>query len=146
MKLVIQRVKKAKVSIKETGKVSGEIDKGLFVLVGVKEGDSKEDAERLAEKLGKLRVMSDKEGKMNLSVGDVDGEVLVVSQFTLYADTSKGNRPSFVKAGDPKLAEEIYKHFVAQLKERGIQVETGKFGSYMEIDAELDGPVTIIID
>jgi D-tyrosyl-tRNA(Tyr) deacylase len=146
MRLVIQRVKKAKVLVKETGKVSGEIGKGLFILLGVKEGDSKEDAERLAEKLSKLRAMSDKEGKMNLSVGDVGGGILVVSQFTLYGDTSKGNRPSFTKAADPKLAEDIYKHFVAQLKEKGIEVETGKFGSYMEINADLDGPVTIIIE
>ncbi len=145
MRLVVQRVKKAKVLIKETGKVSGEIDKGLLVLLGVKEGDSKEDAERLAEKLSKLRVMADKKEKMNLSVGDVDGGILVVSQFTLYADTSKGNRPSFIKAGNPKLAKELYEYFVAQLKEKGVKVETGEFGAYMEIDAELDGPVTIIV-
>jgi len=145
MRLVVQRVKKAKVLIKETDKVSGEIDKGLLVLLGVKEGDSKEDAERLAEKLSKLRVMADEKEKMNLSVGDVDGGMLVVSQFTLYADTSKGNRPSFIKAGDPKLAKELYEYFVAQLKEKGIKVETGEFGAYMEIDAELDGPVTIIV-
>ncbi|MGB6882333.1 MAG: D-aminoacyl-tRNA deacylase [Microgenomates group bacterium] len=145
MRLVVQRVKKAEVSVVETGKVIGKINNGLFVLVGVKEGDTKKDAEKLAEKLSKLRVMADKEGKMNLSVTDVDGEVLAVSQFTLNADTSKGNRPSFIKAADPKLAQEIYEYFVTQLREKGIKVETGSFGAYMGIEAELDGPVTIII-
>jgi D-tyrosyl-tRNA(Tyr) deacylase len=132
MRLVIQRVKRAKVSVKGKNKIVGKINKGLFILMGVKEGDSKEDAEKLA-------------GKMTLSIKDVDGEVLVVSQFTLYADTSKGNRPSFIKAGVPELARDIYEHFVSQLKEKGIKVETGEFGAYMEIDAELDGPVTIIL-
>lgn len=145
MRLVVQRVKKAEVSVVETGKVIGKINNGLFVLVGVKEGDTKKDAEKLAEKLSKLRVMADKEGKMNLSVTDVDGEVLAVSQFSLNADTSKGNRPSFIKAADPKLAQEIYEYFVTQLREKGIKVETGSFGAYMGIEAELDGPVTIII-
>jgi len=145
MRVVIQRVKKAKVSVKEKNKVIGKINKGLFILMGVKEGDSKEEAEKLAEKISKLRIMADKEGKMNLSIKDVDGEVLVVSQFTLYADTRKGNRPSFIKAGVPELARDIYEHFVAQLKEEGIRVETGEFGAYMRIDTELDGPVTIIL-
>ena len=145
MRLVIQRVKKAKVLVKGKNEVVGKIDKGLFILMGVTEGDSKEEAEKLAEKVSKLRIMSDKEGKMNLSIKDVGGEVLVVSQFTLYADTSKGNRPSFIKASAPGLAQDIYEHFVAQLKEREIKVETGEFGAYMEIDTELDGPVTIIL-
>jgi D-tyrosyl-tRNA(Tyr) deacylase len=142
---VIQRVKKAKVVVKGKDKAVGEIDKGLFILIGVTEGDSKEDAEKLAEKISKLRIMADENGKMNLSIKDVDGEVLVVSQFTLYADTRKGNRPSFIKASVPGLAKDIYEHFVAQLKERGVKVETGEFGAYMEIDTELDGPVTIIL-
>ena len=145
MRLVIQRISRAKVLVKGKKGVVGEINKGLFILMGVTEGDSKEDAEKLAEKVSKLRIMADKEGKMNLSIKDVDGEVLVVSQFTLYADTRKGNRPSFIKAGVPGLAKDIYEHFVAQLKEKGIKVETGEFGAYMEIDAELDGPVTIIL-
>ncbi len=145
MRLVIQRVKRAKVFIKEKNKVVGKINKGLFILIGVKEGDFKEDAEKLAEKVSKLRIMADKEGKMNLSIKDVGGEILVVSQFTLYADTRKGNRPSFIKAGVPGLAKDIYEHFVTQLKEKGIKVETGEFGAYMEIDTELDGPVTIIL-
>lgn len=145
MRLVIQRVKRAKVSVKGKNKIVGKINKGLFILMGVTEGDSKEGAGKLAEKVSKLRIMADKEGKMNLSIKDVDGEVLVVSQFTLYADTRKGNRPSFIKASVPELAKDIYEHFVAQLKERGVKVETGEFGAYMEIDTELDGPVTIIL-
>lgn len=149
MRLVVQRVNKASVSAKN--KVVGKIDKGLFVLVGVKEGDIEKDADVLAEKLAKLRIMADEKGKMNLSVNDlpaqagVGAKILAVSQFTLYADTSKGNRPSFIKAAEPKLAKEIYEQFVGKLKELGIKVETGSFGEYMEIDAKLDGPVTILI-
>jgi len=145
MRLVVQRVKRASVSVVGTNKSVGEIKNGLLVLVGVKEGDSKKDADLLVEKLAKLRIMSDKVGKMNLSVKDVDASILAVSQFTLYADTSKGNRPSFIKAANPKLAQEVYEYFVAQLKERGIKVETGRFGDYMEISTLLDGPVTIIL-
>jgi len=144
MRLVIQRVSKAQVLVGE--KILGEIDKGLFVLVGVKERDKKKDALFLAEKLSKLRVMSDENDKMNLSVKDVGVEILVVSQFTLYADTNKGNRPSFVKAANPLLAEELYNLFIDSLKNMDIKVETGKFGAYMNIKAELDGPVTIIIN
>lgn len=146
MRLVVQRVKKASVSVVESRKIAGEIDKGLLVLVGVKEGDSEKAAEDLAGKLARLRVMADKAGKMNLSVKDAGAEVLAVSQFTLYADTSKGNRPSFIKAADPELAEKIYSHFVAKLWQLGVKVESGEFGAYMQIDAELDGPVTVIID
>ena len=146
MRLVVQRVKKASVSVVGPGKIVGEIDKGLLVLVGVKEGDSEKNAEDLAEKLAKLRVMADKAGKMNLSVKDVGAEVLAVSQFTLYADTSKGNRPSFIRAADPELAKKVYGHFVTKLRQLGVKVESGEFGAYMQIDAELDGPVTIMID
>ena len=146
MRLVIQRVKKAKVTVVETGKVAGEIGPGLFVLVGVKKGDTEKDAEALVEKLSKLRVMADKEGKMNLSVTDVKAEILVVSQFTLYADTSGGNRPSFINAALPDEARKIYEHFVAKLKETQVKIETGSFGDYMEIEAKLDGPVTILSD
>ena len=142
MRLVIQRVLKASVSVQ--GEVVGEIGKGLFVLVGVGEGDTKEEAELLAEKVKKLRVMADHNGKMNLSVIDTNSSMLAVSQFTLYADTSKGNRPSFVKAAKPDLAEEIYNYFVEVLR-KDVKVETGRFGEYMEIRVELDGPVTIII-
>lgn len=144
MRLVIQRVNNAKVSV--DGKVVGEIGKGLFVLVGVKKGDTVKNAEILAQKLLKLRVMSDKEDKMNLTVSDVDGSFLVVSQFTLYADTSGGNRPSFIDAALPDSAKEIYEYFIAKLKDGGASVENGEFGSYMKIESDLDGPVTIILE
>ena len=145
MKAVIQRVSSASVKVVETGKVSGSIDAGLFILLGVKEGDTKEQASEMAEKIAKLRIMPDNEDKMNLSILDAKGKILVVSQFTLYADTSKGNRPSFIKAAKPDLAEKIYEEFITKLKELGIEVATGSFGDYMEIQANLDGPVTINI-
>ena len=126
------------------GKTVGKIGKGYFVLVGVKKGDSEKDAEMLAVKLLKLRVMADEEGKMNLALKDAGGEILVVSQFTLYADTSGGNRPSFINAGLPDEAKKIYEHFVAKLREGGVKVATGSFGDYMEISCVLDGPVTIL--
>ena len=146
MRLVVQRVKRAEVKVANTGKTVGKIDKGLLALLGVRGGSTEKDAEVLAEKLAKLRVMADDAGKMNLSVKDVGAKVLVVSQFTLYADTSKGNRPSFIKAAEPGHAEKLYEHFVDKLKENGVKVETGSFGDYMQINAELDGPVTIIIE
>ena len=146
MRLVIQRVDKAKVINKETKKTVGQIELGLFVLVGVAEEDTRKKAESLAKKLANLRIMSDNLGKMNLSVKDTNTQILVVSQFTLLANTNKGNRPSFVKAGDPKRAEEIYNYFVAQLKKQGVNVATGEFGAYMKIEATLDGPVTILVD
>jgi len=144
MRLIVQRVDQAEV--KTEGKVVGKIKKGLFVLLGVSKRDKEEDALFLAEKLAKLRVMSDGKGKMNLSIKDVNGKVLVVSQFTLYADTKGGNRPSFIKAAEPELALRLYNLFIEKLKNFGIEVETGKFGSYMKISLELDGPVTIILD
>jgi D-tyrosyl-tRNA(Tyr) deacylase len=137
-------VRKTSVSVGK--KVIGEIDKGLFVLVGIKQGDKKEDAEILAEKLSKLRIMSDGRNKMNLSIRDVNSSILVVSQFTLHADTKKGNRPSFIKAAKPKIAEKLYTYFIKCLRKRGVKVEVGIFGEYMIIECELDGPVTIIID
>jgi len=144
MKLVVQRVNKGRVTV--DGKTVGEIGKGLFVLVGVKKGDTKDQAEALAQKILKLRVMSDKEDKMNLSVADVEASFLVVSQFTLYANTADGNRPSFIDAALPDSAKEIYEHFIDKLKLGGAKVQTGKFGSYMEIETELDGPVTILLE
>jgi D-tyrosyl-tRNA(Tyr) deacylase len=144
MKLVVQRVEKAKVVRVDDGSVVGEIGKGLFVLVGFKKGDTEKDIELLAVKLSKLRIMSDEKGKMNLSVSDVDGKILVVSQFTLYADTSGGNRPSFINAEEPKRAKELYEFFTAKLKEIGLDIQTGSFGDYMKIETILDGPVTII--
>ena len=150
MRLIVQRVKKAEVKVK--GKTAGKIGKGLFVLLGVKEGDTASNAEFLAEKLAKLRVMSDKSDKINLSVMDLTAQagthasILVVSQFTLYADTMAGNRPSFIKAAKPDEAKKLYELFIEKLCEHRIEVQTGKFGEYMEINAELDGPVTIIVD
>jgi D-aminoacyl-tRNA deacylase len=144
MRLVVQRVEKAKVICVSDRKTVGEISIGLLVLVGFKKGDTEKDVDTLAQKLSKLRVMSDAAGKMNLSVTDAGGKVLVVSQFTLYADTSGGNRPSFINAEEPKRAKEMYDFFVSKLKENGIGVETGSFGDYMKIETVLDGPVTII--
>lgn len=145
MKLIIQRVKSAKVTVKKTGIVSGKINNGLFVLVGFKKGDTKKTVELLTAKLSKLRIMSDQNDKMNLSLLDTKAEILVVSQFTLYADVSGGNRPSFIDAEEPTKARELYEYFIEKLRNFGIKTETGSFGDYMEIDASLDGPVTIIL-
>lgn len=144
MKLVIQRVNSAQVTVEN--KIVGKIEKGLFVLLGVKKGDTKKEADFLVQKLLKLRVMADKEEKMNLSVSDAGGSFLIVSQFTLYADTSGGNRPSFINAALPDSAQEIYHYFVDQLRLSGVKVQTGEFGSFMKIETELDGPVTIILE
>lgn len=146
MRLVVQRVDSAEVRKSKDGRVLGKIGKGLFVLVGVGRDDVEVKAERLAEKLIKLRVMSDNKGKMNLSIRDVNGELLVVSQFTLYADTSAGNRPSFTKAQEPKKAKRIYRYFIDCLRGKEVKVETGEFGEDMKIDAFLDGPVTILLE
>jgi len=144
MRLVIQRVKKSKVSV--DGKTVGEIGYGLFALLGIGKEDGEEQVDTLVHKLSKLRVMADSQGKMNLSAKDVGGEILVVSQFTLYADTSAGNRPSFVKAAEPDTARHLYERFVQKLKDEELKVETGSFGDYMEIESVLDGPVTIILE
>ena len=144
MRLVIQRVNEASVSVNDG--VIGKIGKGLVVLVGFVEGDEEDGVNALAEKLSKLRIMQDKEGKMNLNIEDSSGSCLVISQFTLSADMSKGNRPSFIKAANPKVAERLYGDFIAKLKELGVDVEMGKFGAYMIIDLKLDGPVTIQLD
>jgi D-tyrosyl-tRNA(Tyr) deacylase len=147
MKLVVQRVEKAKVlrmtQDKSWEKV-GEIGKGLFVLVGFKKGDSEKEVEMLVVKLSKLRVMSDVEGRMNLSINDVGGKMLIVSQFTLHADTKDGNRPSFINAEEPEKAKKLYEYFIEKLKGLGVTVETGSFGDYMKIETMLDGPVTIL--
>jgi len=148
MKLTVQRVNRASVTVlrqaqDNDGKIVGKIGKGYLVLLGVRDGDGQEDVNAMVDKLIKLRIMSDDSGKMNLSIKDVGGEVLVISQFTLYADTSKGNRPSFEKAAKPEVAEDLYKYFISKLEEKGVIVETGKFGAHMVIDVTLDGPVTI---
>jgi D-tyrosyl-tRNA(Tyr) deacylase len=126
--------------------VAGRIGKGLFVLIGVGKFDTKREAQFLAEKLCKLRILADSESKMNLSSIETKSQILVVSQFTLYADTSGGNRPSFTDAKDPVEAEVLYKYFIDILKKKGVDVQSGSFGNYMNITAELDGPVTIMID
>ncbi len=144
MKLVVQRVEKAKVTRVSDKKIVGEIGLGLLILVGFKKGDSEKDAETMADKLSKLRVMADELDKMNLSVIDTKSSILVVSQFTLYADISGGNRPSFINAEDPERARELYEFFIKKLKEKNIKIETGSFGDYMKIESVLDGPVTII--
>jgi len=144
MRLVVQRVGKAKVIRVSDEKAVGEIGLGLFILIGIKKGDSEKDADYLVEKVSKLRVMSDEDDKMNLSVGDVNGKILVVSQFTLYADTKDGNRPSFINAEDPVKAKKLYEYFIEKLRAKNIGVETGSFGDYMKIETILDGPVTIL--
>ena len=143
MKLVIQRVIQAKVSAQNHQE---QIQKGLFILLGIGVNDTKEMAAKCAEKVYKMRLMADNEGKMNLTVNDVNGEFLVVSQFTLYAETSGGNRPSFINAMEPAKAKEMYLHFVDSLKSLATTVKTGSFGDYMNIEAVLDGPVTIIVE
>jgi D-tyrosyl-tRNA(Tyr) deacylase len=145
MKALIQRVTKSKVIIDR--KVVGEIGKGYVILLGVKEGDSEKEADLIAEKIINLRVMSDENDKMNLSIKDADGEILVVSQFTLYADTTGGRRPSFIRAAKPELAEKLYLYFIDKLKQLGVKnVQTGEFGAYMTVEIVNDGPVTIMLD
>ena len=144
MKLVVQRVKNAKVDV--DGKTVGKIEKGFLVLLGVTYTDTKETADYLVKKLCNLRVFEDENGKMNLSLKDVDGKLLIVSQFTLYADCSGGNRPSFVNASKPEFANELYEYFCDKCKENGIEVEKGIFGADMKVSLLNDGPVTIILE
>jgi len=145
MRIVIQRVSEASVTIEN--KVVGSIDKGMLILLGVEHDDSEEDVEWLVGKLINLRIFSDEEGKMNLSLQDIKGQFLVVSQFTLHASTKKGNRPSYVKAARPELAIPLYELFVEKLKKQSsLQVETGEFGADMKVSLINDGPVTISID
>ncbi len=145
MKAVIQRVKYARVEAE--GKIAGEIEGGLMILVGVKEGDEKQDAEILARKTANLRIFTDDEDKMNLSVLDTGGEILAVSQFTLLADVKKGNRPSFINAAEPGTANELYEYYCEQLIENGVKkVEKGVFGAHMQVSLLNDGPVTILYD
>ena len=145
MKLVVQRVKKANVVVEE--KTVGEIKQGFMVLIGVAPTDTKEIADFLVQKLIHLRIFEDENEKMNLSIQDIDGELLLISQFTLYADTSHGNRPSFVNAAKPELANTLYEYFVEQCKKQNIKkVDTGIFGADMQVTLQNDGPVTIIIE
>jgi D-aminoacyl-tRNA deacylase len=146
MKLIIQRVKQAKVVRVKDKKVVGEIGKGFFILVGFKKGDTPESVQQLSDKVSKLRVMSDASEKMNLSIQDVSGSILVVSQFTLYANTKDGNRPSFIDAEEPEKAKKLYDLLISNLNKKGIKIETGSFGDYMTIETTLDGPVTILYE
>ena len=145
MKIVVQRVKNAKVDVE--GKTVGKIDTGFLVLLGVTHNDTEEQADYLAKKLCNLRVFTDENDKMNLSLKDVNGKLLIVSQFTLYADCTGGNRPSFTNAAKPDKAEKLYEYFCKQCKEKyNIEVEKGIFGADMKVELLNDGPVTIIIE
>lgn len=144
MRLVIQRVSNAKVEVQ--GEVTGQIEKGFMVLCGITHNDTKQEADYLAKKLCNLRVFEDENEKMNLSIKDVGGKLLVVSQFTLYADCSSGNRPSFVNAAKPDYANELYEYFMEKCRQEGIQVEKGIFGAHMEVSLLNNGPVTIILE
>ena len=144
MKLVIQRVKNAKVDV--DNKTIGQIGQGFLVLLGVGPEDTTKNADYLIQKLINLRVFKDSEDKMNLSIKDISGELLIVSQFTLYADCKKGNRPSFINAAPPDKANELYEYFVNQTKNTGIKVQTGSFGADMKVSLLNDGPVTIILE
>ena len=144
MRAVVQRVKEAWVDV--DGQEVGRIGKGLAILIGIAKDDGEEDIEYLVEKVTGLRILEDEEGKMNLSVIDVRGEILVVSQFTLYGDCRKGRRPSFDQAAQPEAAEKLYNLFVERIRERGIRVEVGRFRALMDVHLINWGPVTILLD
>ena len=145
MRAVIQRVKQASVEI--DGKNKSSIKNGLLVLLGIEDADIREDVDWLSTKITNLRIFSNETGSMNLSVKDINGEVLIVSQFTLYASTKKGNRPSYIRAAKPEIAIPIYQTFLKQIEfDLGKQIQTGEFGADMKIELLNDGPVTIIID
>lgn len=145
MRIVIQRVREASVKIND--EIVGEIQQGLLVLLGIEHVDSELDADYLIQKLIHLRIFGDDEGKMNLSVSDISGDLLIVSQFTLFADTKKGNRPSFIRSARPEQARPLYDYFLSQLKKSfSGKIEKGVFGGDMQVELINDGPVTIIID
>ena len=144
MRIVLQRVTSASVTV--DGEVKGRIGTGYLVLLGVGQGDTEEDCRRLADKLINLRIFSDENGKINLSLADVGGELLVVSQFTLYADCRKGNRPNFIQAGKPDEAERLYNYFADYCRSKGKHVETGIFGTDMKVELVNDGPFTIVLE
>lgn len=144
MKIVIQRVSCASVRVERV--IVGQIQQGLMLLVGVEEGDDKSDAEWLAKKILDLRIFSDSEGKMNLSVKDVSGDVLCISQFTLIAEYKKGNRPSFIRAAKPEMAVDLFEYFKELIKNSGLKVESGIFGADMKVELLNNGPVTIVMD
>ena len=144
MKLVIQRVQKASVQVKN--EVISSINKGFLVLIGITHDDTEEIADYLAKKLCNLRVFTDENDKMNLALKDINGELLIVSQFTLYADCTSGNRPSFINAAKPEIANELYEYFCLECEKNGIKVEKGIFGANMQVSLTNDGPVTILIE
>ncbi|MGN0507369.1 MAG: D-aminoacyl-tRNA deacylase [Lachnospiraceae bacterium] len=144
MKFVIQRVNHASVVVE--GKTIGSIGKGFLVFIGVGQGDTKEEADKYIKKLIGLRIFEDENGKTNLSLKDVNGELLLVSQFTLYADCSHGNRPSFINAGGPELAKELYEYIIAECRKQVPVVQTGEFGADMKVSLENDGPFTIVLE
>jgi D-tyrosyl-tRNA(Tyr) deacylase len=144
MRAVIQRVSRAQVTVH--GEITGEIGPGLLVLLGVGAGDTREDADYLAEKTLGLRIFEDPGGKMNLSVAEIGGALLVVSQFTLYGDVRRGKRPSFDAAAPPQLARELYEYFVEKVRAGGLRCETGRFQEMMQVELVNDGPVTILLD
>jgi len=145
MKIVVQRVKRASVTV--DGNVTGSINQGLLLLIGIHESDSKEEIDWCCRKISKLRIFEDDEGKMNRSVQDVEGGILAVSQFTLYGNTRKGTRPSFIEAAKPDVAEPLYDYMVERFKKiTNLNVQEGKFGAMMDVELINDGPVTIIVE
>jgi len=144
MKVVLQRVECAEVKV--DGQSIGKIEKGILVLLGVSHEDTKEKVDKMVDKLSKLRIFQDENNKTNLSITDVGGEILIVSQFTLYADCRKGNRPSFTEAGSPELAKELYEYFIQACKSKFERVEKGEFGADMKISLTNDGPFTLVLE
>ena len=144
MRAVVQRVAKSRVTV--DGRVSGEIEKGLMILIGVEDGDSEKDASYIASKTAGLRIFEDENDKMNLSVKDVGGDILAVSQFTLLGDVRKGKRPSFSRAARPEEADRLYQEVIEELRQEGLHVEEGVFQTHMMVDILNDGPVTILLD
>lgn len=149
MRAVVQRVKKASVKIQNTSDgdyINGEIDKGLLVFSGITHEDNDKDLDYIADKISGLRIFEDEQGKMNLSIDDIKGEILLISQFTLYGDCRKGRRPGFTDAARPEIAIPLYEKMIETLKLKGIKVEVGIFGADMLVDIQNDGPVTILLD
>lgn len=144
MRVVVQRVNKAQVTI--DNEVVGKIKRGFLLLVGLREGDELDQVKKAADKITKMRIFEDEDGKTNLSLKDVNGEILSVSQFTLLANTKKGNRPSFVEAMRPPKSKDLWENFNKELENRGFHVETGEFGADMQVSLENDGPFTIVLD
>ena len=144
MRAVVQRGTQASVTV--DGELLGKIGNGFLILMGVADGDTRETADRLADKICRLRIFEDENGKTNLSLSDVGGELLVISQFTLYADCRKGNRPSFIKAGAPQMANDLYEYFMSRCRQHVDVVERGRFGADMKVELLNDGPFTLMLD